>query len=49
LLIQFNTYSVYRRGNKNGSFGVAVIAARYGGKKGDRIKAKMQDGSAEHG
>jgi hypothetical protein len=32
-----------------GSFGVAVIAARYGDKKGDRIKAKMQDGSAEHG
>jgi len=32
-----------------GSFGVTVIPARYGGKKRDRIKAKMQVGSAEHG
>jgi hypothetical protein len=32
-----------------GSLGVAVIAARYRGVKSDKIMAKMQVGSAEHG
>jgi len=33
----------------NGSLGIAVIAARYGGIKRDKIMAKMQLESAEHG
>jgi hypothetical protein len=33
----------------NASMGIAVIAARCGGIKGDKIMAKMQLGSAEHG
>jgi hypothetical protein len=32
-----------------GWFGIAVIPTRYGGMKGDRIKAKKQIGSAERG
>jgi hypothetical protein len=31
------------------SLGIAVIAARSGGIKSDKIMAKMQLGSAEHG
>jgi len=31
------------------SFGIAVIPARYGGVRRDKIRAKMQFESAEHG
>jgi len=34
---------------KFGSIGNAVIPARYGDVNSDKIKAKMQLGSAEHG
>jgi len=38
-----------RKPEKFGSIGIGVIPARYGGVKRDKIRVKMQVGSAEHG